>query len=167
MGLSIAISGGIVMFTLVSILFLLPGLTDKTASITEASSKMSQIDNSILKTNISVSGLTRIDNDNFDFNLTNLGLEKLWDYEKFTVIISYSDGSDLTTRVLTYDGVCSGYPSTNRWCRQSISSDNIDSGILNTNEIMSARVTVNPTSSAVTATIVVSTDNGVVATQTI
>jgi hypothetical protein len=155
------------MFTLVSILFLLPGLTDKTASITEASSKMSQIDNSILKTNISVSGLTRIDNDNFDFNLTNLGLEKLWDYERFTVIISYSDGPDVITRVLTYDGACSGYPSANQWCRQAISSDNIDSGILNTNEIMSARVTVNPTSSAVTATIVISTDNGVIATQTI
>lgn len=167
MGLSIAISGGIVMFTLVSILFLLPGLTDKTASITEASSKMSQIDNSILKTNISISGLTRIDNDNYDLNLTNLGLEKLWDYEKFTVIISYSSGSDIVTRILTYGGTCSGYPSANQWCRQSIISDNIDSGILNTNEVMSARVTVNPTSSAATATIVVSTDNGVIATQTI
>lgn len=155
------------MFTLVSILFLLPGLTDKTASITEASSKMSQIDNSILKTNISISGLTRIDNDNYDLNLTNLGLEKLWDYEKFTVIISYSSGSDIVTRILTYGGACSGYPSANQWCRQSIISDNIDSGILNTNEVMSARVTVNPTSSAATATIVVSTDNGVIATQTI
>lgn len=155
------------MFTLVSILFLFPGLADKTASITEASSRMSQIDNSILKTNVSVGGLTRIDNDNFDFNLTNLGLEKLWDYEKFTVIISYNDGSNIVTRVLTYGGVCSGYPSANQWCRQSISSDNIDSGILNTNEIMSARVTVNPTSTAATTTIVVSTDNGVIATQTI
>jgi hypothetical protein len=155
------------MFTLVSILFLLPGLTDKTASVTEASSRMAQVDNSILKTNISVSGLTRVDNDNFDFNLTNLGLEKLWDYEKFTVIISYNDGSNVVTRILTYGGVCSGYPSENQWCRQSISSDNIDSGILNTNEIMSARVTVNPTSIATTTTIVISTDNGVIATQTI
>jgi hypothetical protein len=155
------------MFTLVSILFLLPSLTDKTASITEASSKMSQIDNSILKTNISVSGLTRIDNDNFDFNLTNLGLEKLWNYEKFTVIISYNDGSSVVTRILTYGGACSGYPSDNQWCRQSIVSDNIDSGILNTNEIMTARITVNPTSTAATTTIIISTDNGVIATQTI
>ncbi|MBM2819382.1 MAG: hypothetical protein HW410_1064 [Nitrosarchaeum sp.] len=155
------------MFTLVYILLLLPGISDKTASITEASSKMSQVENSILKTNISVSGLSRIDNDNFDFNLTNLGLEKLWDYEKFTVIISYNDGSGIVTRILTYGGTCSGYPSENQWCRQSISSDNIDSGILNTNEIMSARVTVNPTSTAALATIVVSTDNGVIATQTI
>ena len=155
------------MFTLVYILLLLPGLSDKTTSMTEASSKISQVENSILKTNISVSGLSRIDNDNYDFNLTNLGLEKLWDYEKFTVIISYSDGSDIITRVITYGGTCSGYPSANQWCRQSISSDNIDSGILNTNEIMSARITVNPTSSAATTTLVVSTDNGVIATQTI
>ena len=155
------------MFTLVYILLLLPGLSDKTTSMTEASSKISQVENSILKTNISVSGLSRIDNDNYDFNLTNLGLEKLWDYEKFTVIISYSDGSDIITRVITYGGTCSGYPSANQWCRQSISSDNIDSGILNTNEIMSARITVNPTSIAATTTLVVSTDNGVIATQTI
>jgi hypothetical protein len=155
------------MFTLVYILLLLPGLTDKTASITEASSKISQVDNSILKTNISVSGLARIDNDNYDFNLTNLGLEKLWDYGKFTVIITYSSDSSTVTSVLTYSGTCSGYPSANQWCRQSISSDNIDSGILNTNEIMSVRITVSPTSTAALATIVVSTDNGVVATQTI
>ena len=155
------------MFTLVYILLLLPGLTDKTISITEASSKISQVDNSILKTNISISGLSGIDNDNYDFNLTNLGLEKLWDYGKFTVIISYNDGSNIVTRVLTYGGACSGYPSANQWCRQSISSDNMDSGILNTNEIMSARITVNPTSIAATTTLVVSTDNGIIATQTI
>lgn len=169
MGLSIAISGGIVMFTLVSVLFMLPGLTDKTASMTAASSEMSKMENSILKTSISQTSLSNSAGNIVTFSLENTGTEKLWDFDKFSFILTYTDSNPVKiTTLLTRDADCpAGDPSSNMWCVVSISTDNIDTKILNTNEVLNGKINVSPAISSGTMTLVISTDNGVTATRTV
>lgn len=157
------------MFTLIYMMLIIPGIVDKTASITRASSDISEIENSIQKTDISISGLSRPGNPQFQFDITNLGNEKLWNYDKFTIMISYVDVlANQQVRVLPYNGLCGGgFPPNNTWCAQTITGDIIDPGILNTNEVLTARITVDPESDLGTVTVVVSTDNGVVSSQTV
>lgn len=157
------------MFTLISILFLLPGLTDKTASITAASSEMSKVENSILKTSISQTALSNSAGNIATFSLQNTGTEKLWDFDKFSLILNYTD-SPPTGRatLLIRDTNCpAGNPSSNKWCVVSISSDTVDTNILNTNEVLNGKINVSPSVSAGTMTLVISTDNGVTATRTV
>lgn len=157
------------MFTLVSILFLLPGLTDKTASITDASSEMSKVENSILKTSISQTALSNSAGNIITFSLQNTGTEKLWDFDKFSLILNYTDSPPTgRTTLLTRDTNCPvGDPSSNKWCVVSISSDTMDTNILNTNEVLNGKINVSPSVAAGTMTLVISTDNGVTATRTV
>ncbi len=157
------------MFTLVSILFLFPGLTDKTASITAASSEMSKVENSILKTNTAQTALSNSAGNIVTFSLQNTGTEKLWDFDKFSLILNYTDSpTTARTTLLTRDTNCpAGDPSSNKWCVVSISSDNTDKNILNTNEILNGKINVSPSVTSGTMTLVISTDNGVTATRTV
>lgn len=169
MGLSVAIAGGIIMFALVYMLLMLPGVVDQTTSVTKASSEIADIENSILKTNIAMSSLTATaSSTTIDFTITNSGTEKLWNYEKFSLIITYPiSGSTNKTESFTYQsGVC-GTPSAGKWCVTSISSDAIDPKILNTDEILNGRATSSTTLAAGgTAYATISTDKGITATRT-
>jgi hypothetical protein len=155
------------MFTLVYILLLLPGLTDKTASITEASSEMSKVENSILKTNISQTYLSNSASNIVTFSLANNGTEKLWNFDKFSLILNYT-ASAVGAKLLTRDTDCpSSDPASDKWCIVSISSDNIDKNILNTNEVLNGKIYVSPSVASGTMTLVISTDNGITATRTV
>ncbi|MEW6044476.1 MAG: hypothetical protein AB1608_09445 [Thermoproteota archaeon] len=165
MGLSIAISGGIVLFALAYILLTLPGLVSNTVSITKASTDISQVENSILKTNINLQAIYAASGSSaINFTVANTGTEKLWNFEKFNLIVAYPVTGQIITESLSYGGLCSGLPSSGNWCISSINSDNIDPNILNTDESLNilSRVSQTPISGVVSAA--VSTDNGVVAT---
>ena len=169
MGLSVAIAGGIVMFALVYILLMLPGVVDQTTSVTKASSEISGIENSILKTNIAMSSLdATAASTTIDFTVTSSGTEKLWNYEKFSLIITYPiSGSTNKTESFTYQSGSCVTPSAGKWCITSISSDAIDPRILNTNEILNGRATSSTTLDAGgTAYVTISTDKGITATRT-
>ena len=169
MGLSVAIAGGIVMFALVYILLMLPGVVDQTTSIAKASSEISGIENSILKTNIAMSSLdATAASTTIDFTIINSGTEKLWNYEKFSLIITYPiSGSTNKTESFAYQGGACGTPSAGRWCITSISGDTIDPRILNTNEILNGRATSSITLDAGgTAYATISTDKGITSTRT-
>jgi hypothetical protein len=157
------------MFTLVSILFLLPGLSDKTASITAASSEMSKVENLILKTSTSQTALSNSAGNIVTFSLQNTGTEKLWNFDKFSLILTYTDSNPaVVTTLLTRDTNCpAGNPSSNKWCMVSISSDTVDTNILNTNEVLNGKINVSPSVSSGTMTLVISTDNGITATRTV
>lgn len=168
MGLSVAISGGIVMFSLVYILLMLPGVVDQTTAVTRASSTSSDIDNSILKTNIAMSTFSAASGSSMmNFTITNSGTEKLWNYDKFNLIITYPTGvATNKTESFTYQsGACSS-PPAGKWCIVSITSDNFDPGILNTDEVLNGRAKSSTTLSSGTAYAVISTDNGVTASKT-
>jgi archaellum component FlaF (FlaF/FlaG flagellin family) len=168
MGLSVAIAGGIVMFSLVYILLMLPGVVDQTTSITKASSTISEVENSILKTNIEMSAFSATSGSTtMDFTITNSGTEKLWDYAKFNLIITYPiAGNTNKTESFTYQSGACGTPAAGKWCVVSISSDNFDPNILNTNEALNGRATSSTSLGAGTAYATLSTDMGVTATRT-
>ena len=90
MGLGTAISGGIVMFVLLSVLLMIPGLADKATIIQEASTEISQINESISRTDIDLTSLSASSGSSLvSFNIENEGMEKLWNFAKFNVILTF------------------------------------------------------------------------------
>lgn len=168
MGLSVAIAGGIVMFSLVYILLMLPGVVDQTTSITKASSSISDVENSILKTNIAMSAFSgTAASDTMDFTITSSGTEKLWNYEKFSLIVTYPiAGSTNKTESFTYQSGACATPAAGKWCVVSMSSDNFDPNILNTNEALNGRLTSTIDLNTGTVYATISTDIGVTASRT-
>lgn len=165
MGLSMPISGGIVLFALIYIMLTLPGLVGQTVSITKASTEIFEVENSMLKTNISMQAIYAESGSSvINFTVTNTGTEKLWNFENFNLIITYPITGQTKTESLSYGGTCSGIPASGSWCIASISSDNIDPNILNTDESMNIRSTVSQTPISGTVNAAISTDNGIVAT---
>jgi len=168
MGLSVAISGGIVMFSLAYIMLTLPGVIDQTTAVTRASSSVSDIDNSILKTNIAMSSFSASSGSStMNFTITNTGTEKLWNYAKSSIIITYPiAGSTNRTESFVYQSGACVNPPAGKWCIVSITGDSFDPGILNTNEALNGRATSSTTLDVGTAYAVFSTDNGVTASRT-
>src|SRR5574338_92985 len=169
MGLSVAIAGGIVLFALMYILLMLPGVVDQTSSITKASSEISDVENSILKTNISMSALSATSGSStIDFTISSSGTEKLWNYEKFSLIVTYPiAGNTNKTESFTYQSGACASPAAGKWCIISITGDTIDPNILNTNEALNARMTSSQTLNTGTVIVTMSTDRGVTATRTV
>ena len=110
MGLSIAISGGIILSVMLLVFMTVPGLMEKFVSIGETSSKTSDLEDKILKTDTKVQELLAFSGSKVvNFDLLNEGNEKLWDYDKFNVIITYDayTGGPTPTRLtehFTYNG---------------------------------------------------------------
>lgn len=168
MGLSVAIAGGIVMFALVYILLMLPGVVDQTGSITKASSQISDVENSILKTNISMSALSATSGSStIDLTVSSSGTEKLWNYEKFSLIVTYPiAGNTNKTESFTYQSGACASPPAGKWCIVSITGDTTDPNILNTNEALNARMTSSQVLNSGTVIATLSTDRGITATRT-
>ena len=101
MGLSIVISGAIMMLAIVFVLFSIPGLLGTITSIGDVSSEVSDLENSILETDISLDSLAATSGKaSLTFNLNNDDLEKLWNYDYFDVLVTYdADVSGTKTRV--------------------------------------------------------------------
>ena len=170
MGLSVAIAGGIVMFSMIYVMLMLPNMIDQTVSINKASSDILEIENAIIKTDISMSSLTVTDTTNgyVQFNVQNSGAEKLWNFTNFDLIVTYPISASPwnKTESLLYSEGCNPEPATGTWCMQSISSDNIDPNILNNGETMTARGKVTQTVSSGMVTSIISTNNGITSVRT-
>jgi len=110
MGLSVAIAGGIILSVLMLVMMSITGLAGNIFSIGETSSKVFDLENTILKTNTKIQELSAFSGSNVvNFDLLNEGNEKLWDYDNFNVIITYDayTGGASPTRLtehFTYDG---------------------------------------------------------------
>ena len=170
MGLSNVASGGIILVVLVVVLMTMPGLLDSTLTLQEASSANSDIQNSISKTIINVNTLTAPTGnpDEITFSVDNTGEEKLWNFEKFNVIITYDSASSKHTEALLYGGTCGGGQATvGTWCINSITDDRLDPDILNEGESLEIKSTVANNLSTGIAIVVIVTDNGVVATDSV
>lgn len=162
MGLSNALSGGIIMVALISVLLTVPGIVGTTSIVQDASTDISNIEESIRNTNIKISYLSATSgSDLIEFTVNNMGDEKLWDYDKFNLIISYDETSSLLTESLSYAGECSGDPNSGFWCNDGISTDTIDPGILNYYEQMNIKAKVANNVATGIVIVVMSTDNGV------
>lgn len=115
MGLSIAISGAIVMVTIIFVLFAIPNIVNNIFSIGDASLKASDLRESISQTSTQIMSISAFSaRDYVLFSLANNGTEKLWDYEKFTLLITYdADIGGVKTKVteeFSYDETNSFLP---------------------------------------------------------
>lgn len=163
MSLSTAISGGIVMITLVFIIVAFPGIIDNTFEIQEASSESTDLETTIQNTGILLSNPSATEGSNtITFALNNTGFEKLWNYEKFVVMITYdSVGEGKLTESLSLIDNCADLDDGN-WCYTSITNDILDPAMLNSGEMMNIQAQVSEDLDVSAAyTILVSTHNGI------
>ena len=150
------------MVALISVLLTVPGIVGTTSIVQDASHEISDIEESIRNTDIKLTFLSASSgSDLVVFTVNNHGDEKLWNFEKFDLIITYDEASSLLTESLSYAGACSGDPSAGYWCNDGITPDIIDPGILNTNEQMNVKATVANNIVSGIVIVVMSTDNGV------
>ena len=166
MGLSNALSGGIILFGITYVIFTFGGFTDTAASFSEASHQTSDLESKLAKTSISTTIESTPGTDTtFDFDITNLNLEKQWDFENFDVIITYDSGGITYTTTQTFDSTCP--PVSGEWCISSWTSDVIDPEILNNGETITITTEIeNALQSSTDLIVIVSTPNGVVASAT-
>jgi hypothetical protein len=170
MGLSIAIAGGIIGITVLSILSIIFSMTGQLYDINSSRTKSVDNQNVVFHTNMTITDVEATSGSQFvNFTLTNTGIEKLWNYDKFDVVINYTAnigglGAQRTEHFTYLAGSpCGpdGSTGTNNWTIMSISSDYIDPNIINTNEGASicAKLT-NPVYSSGTVQVTISSDSG-------
>jgi len=164
MGLSVAIAGGIVMVTIMLVMLSIPNMVNTIFSIGEVTSKSSQVNDLVSKTDIKVQDLSReTGSPRVNFTLNNEGSTTLWDYDNFNVIVKYTGAvSGQKTEQLSYNGECLGaVPPAGQWCIQSIFNDLADPKLLNSDEQARIRTTLNENLASNFAIVTVATDNGV------
>lgn len=165
MGLSIAISGGIVTFSIVYAMMSFPAIIDDTTKVSASESQMANNQFLRLQTNISISNLQdQSNNSPATFQITNTGNTLLWNFNNFDVIITYQENAtngSMLTETLKYVNSCSGLTS-DQWCISHIQNDNIHPGLLDPGEI--ATISAQPayqTESGGNFAVEFGTDNGV------
>ena len=172
MGLSIAISGGIVTFSIVYAMMSFTTVVDDSTKISTSQSIMSDNLFSRLQTNIGISNLQdQSGSSTATFQITNTGNTILWNYDKFDVIITYQENGTLAqqllgihpivTETLNYANSCSGL-GPDEWCVSQIQNDNIHPGLIDPDEVASIEVQPSATTkSGGTFAVEFGTDNGV------
>lgn len=166
MGLSNALSGGIILFGITYVVFTFGGFTDTAASFSGVSTQASDLESKLIKTSIDVAIESTPGTDTtFNFDITNSNLEKLWDFENFDVIITYDSSGTTHTVTQTFDSVCP--PVSGEWCISSWTGDVMDPKILNNGETITITTEIaNSLQSSTDLIVIVSTPNGVVASAT-
>lgn len=110
MGLSIAITGTIILFTLMAVMFTLSTMVNSLVTMEDVSSQASVIKDSISQTSIQImSANAKSGNDYVLVSLANNGTGKLWDYDKFTLLVTYDANIGGTktkvTEEFSYSGI--------------------------------------------------------------
>ena len=164
MGLSIVMAGAIIMITLVIVLYSFSGFALNIFSLSEVSSEVSEHDDSISKSEISLNHVsTLVGSPDIDLTLRNDGQVKTWRFPMYDVLVTYDGAtSGRLTEQLSYDGDClGGTPPAGSWCIESISRDMLDPGLLNPTEEADIRLRVNENLADVNAIISFATAKGV------
>ncbi|HEY7367633.1 MAG TPA: hypothetical protein VH562_04145, partial [Nitrosopumilaceae archaeon] len=164
MGLSIVISGAIIMIVMVLVLYAFAGTAMSVFSLGEISSEVIEHNDSISKSEISLHHVsTLIGSPDIDLILRNDGQVKTWRFPMYDVLVTYDGAtSGRLTEKLSYDGDClGGTPPSGSWCIESISRDMLDPGLLNPTEEADIRLRVNENLADENAIISITTAKGV------
>lgn len=167
MGLSVAISGGIMIVAFAMVMMMLPSIVENIYSIQQVSTSISEHNDMISKTDISTRRLeTEIASPYVNFTLVNQGSNALWKFDSFNLYVEYDGAGPIKrTEELTFDGKClGGLPSVRKWCIETITNDYKDPDILNLGEGARIRTHLSQNLATTNAVITVVTDNGVVNT---
>ncbi len=164
MGLSVAIAGGIILSVLMLVMMSITGLAGNIFSIGSVTTQVSDLENTIDDTDISLETLFASTTPRVNFTLNNDDKEKLWNFDDFNVLIEYESASGDELEELSFGGKCQGVvPTAGEWCIEGISGDFLDQGILNEGESAEIWTQVSQSLDSGNARITVSTDNGEVA----
>jgi len=168
MGLSVAIAGGIILSVLMLVMMSITGLAGNIFSIGTVTTQVSDLENSIDNTDISLETLFVKDppltTPRVNFTLNNDDTEKLWNFDDFNVLIEYESASGDELEELSFGGKCQGVvPIAGEWCIEGIAGDFLDAGILNEGESAEIWTQVSLPLDTGNARVTVSTDNGEVA----
>jgi len=165
MGLSVAIAGGIILSVLMLVMMSITGLAGNIFSIGSVTTQVSDLENTIDNTDISLETLfasTTLQTVNFTLN--NDDTEKLWNFDDFNVLVEYESASGDELEELSFGGNCQGVvPIAGEWCIEGIAGDFLDQGILNEGESAEVWTQVSLPLFTGNARVTVSTDNGEVA----
>jgi len=150
MGLGIALGGGIMSMTVVTVMLMMPSVMETITDVSVSRSELLQYQQNLGQDNLLISNVLAAEkNDEFVFLLSNIGTTKLWNFENFDVIVNYDGIVNGTTIRLTEslawkliqptkvncDGTVQGLTKGN-WAFGTYTNDNLDPGILNPNEIV-------------------------------
>jgi len=165
MGLSVAIAGAIILSVLMLVMMSMTGLVGNIFSIGSVTTQVSDLENTIDNTDISLETLFASATIPFvNFTLNNDDTEKLWNFDDFNVLIEYESASGDQLEELSFGGKCQGsVPSVGEWCIEGIAGDFLDTGILNEGESAEVWTQVSQSLLNGNARVTVSTDNGEVA----
>lgn len=164
MGLSVAISGGIILLSIVIVFYAFSGITANFFSLGQVSSEVLDYKDSISKSEISMKHVSSlVGSPNLNLTLSNDGQESTWRFTLYDVLVTYDGAiSGKLTEHLSYAGDClGGIPAQGTWCIQSISRDVLDPGILNPTEEANIRLRVNENLANLNAIISITTAKGV------
>ncbi|MDE1861586.1 MAG: hypothetical protein KGI33_01610 [Thaumarchaeota archaeon] len=178
MGLSVAISGGIVTF---AIIYAMVSFSSEVGDSAKVGTSQAQMANNMfqrLQTDVTMSNLTAQNTVGpATFQITNTGNTLLWNYDNFDVIITYQENGTLAqqllgqhptvTEALTYSPTCASLMA-DRWCISSIQNDYVHKGLIDPGEV--ANVEVQPANvpwKASTFTAEFGTDNGVTTSESV
>ena len=163
MGLSVAIAGGIILSVLMLVLMTMTGFVGNMFTIGDVSKQVSDHDNTISKTDISISRVEALVGSSLlNFTLNNDGSEKLWNYDDFDLFIEYNGvTSGKLIDQFSFSGDCLGLaPSVGNWCIESITGDFMDPGLLNSGERAYIWTLLSENLADKNAFISIATDNG-------
>ena len=164
MGLSVAIAGAIILSVLMLVMMSMTGLVGNIFSIGSVTTQVSDLENTIDNTDISLETLFASTTPRVNFTLNNDDKEKLWNFDDFNVLIEYESASGDELEELSFGGKCQGVvPSVGEWCIEGIAGDFLDAGILNEGESAEVWTQVSLPLNTGNARVTVSTDNGEVA----
>ena len=171
MGLSVAISGAIMVFTIIYVMMAFPALLDDTVKVSSSSSETANTLNNIIHTNIKIINLADVHGTNpATFSVTNTGSTILWNYQNFDAIVTYQEnggGNPILTEVLTYSSSCAGL-ATDEWCISGITNDYSHPGMLDPDEIANVQAKVlHSTNKNGNFILTFGTDNGVTSTSSV
>jgi len=164
MGLSVAIAGAIILSVLMLVMMSMTGLVGNIFSIGSVTTQVSDLENTIDDTDISLETLFASTTPRVNFTLNNDDKEKLWNFDEFNVLIEYESASGDELEELSYGGKCQGVvPIAGEWCIEGIAGDFLDAGILNEGESAEVWTQVSQNLASGNTRVTVSTDNGEVA----
>lgn len=154
------------MFSMFFVFMSFPTLTDTAFSLSRSTSEMSKLENTILNTSIDISSFATLSGSkNIDVVVDNVGTTKIWEFDKFDVVVTYdadtSSGLERVTEKLQYITSCPD-PPEGYWCVETINPDTYDQGILNPDESITIDGTLGYPVHLLSESeiVVVSTENG-------
>lgn len=108
MGLGVALIGGTGGISLITILYILISSNSQIYELNSSRSQSSELDAILIHTNFDFGSLyAQSGSDRISFTLQNTGGEKLWNYDKFTIIATYNASiagvPTLTSESLSYN----------------------------------------------------------------